>query len=374
MIGIDISNWQPTVDWPKVKAAGVTFAWFKATEGLSYVDPTFSKHATGASTVGIRWGAYHFARPDNNSPAVEVERFLSVAQPKVGQLLPVLDFEHRADLSPSAMTTWAKEWLQGVEKAIGVKPIFYTYPFFFWNDMGGPTDLKAYPLWLASYGANDGTRGTATPLFADWPIAAHQYTSNGYVDGIGQRIDMNYTDDLEKLVYTKATMTLPTWLETGADGLIYVKQWVYDFVRWRLVDGADPNLRPASAPASITQPVWKLTEGVQKIAKEQFAPVVRERDTLKVDLATVTNERNALQTERDLLAKTLDGLNTDLVAMTAERDLLLADRDKLRTDLADSQVEATTAKSELSALTLQLEKAKRNFTSWADELSNRIFG
>jgi hypothetical protein len=33
--GIDVSNWQKTIDWKKVKSQGVAFAYIKATEGTS---------------------------------------------------------------------------------------------------------------------------------------------------------------------------------------------------------------------------------------------------------------------------------------------------------------------------------------------------
>lgn len=35
--GIDVSNWQKTIDWGKVKSQGVAFAYIKATEGTGTV-------------------------------------------------------------------------------------------------------------------------------------------------------------------------------------------------------------------------------------------------------------------------------------------------------------------------------------------------
>jgi len=40
--GIDVSHWQGTIDWKKVKSQGVAFAYIKATEGTSKA--TFMKH------------------------------------------------------------------------------------------------------------------------------------------------------------------------------------------------------------------------------------------------------------------------------------------------------------------------------------------
>jgi GH25 family lysozyme M1 (1,4-beta-N-acetylmuramidase) len=40
--GVDISHYDGTIDWTKVKASGRAFAFAKATEGTTYTDPTFA--------------------------------------------------------------------------------------------------------------------------------------------------------------------------------------------------------------------------------------------------------------------------------------------------------------------------------------------
>ena len=40
--GIDVSRWQGNINWPQAKAAGVTFAYIKATEGGDVADPGFA--------------------------------------------------------------------------------------------------------------------------------------------------------------------------------------------------------------------------------------------------------------------------------------------------------------------------------------------
>ena len=53
--GIDISYAQTSVDWAKVKAAGVEFAMVRAGYGreLSQKDSMFESHYAGAKSVGI---------------------------------------------------------------------------------------------------------------------------------------------------------------------------------------------------------------------------------------------------------------------------------------------------------------------------------
>ncbi|KAJ7855733.1 glycoside hydrolase superfamily [Mycena olivaceomarginata] len=71
--GTDLSHSQVTVDWAKVKAAGVSFVYIKATEGTTFQDPTFSSKYSGATrtTAGLIRGGYHFAHPGSSSGAAQ---------------------------------------------------------------------------------------------------------------------------------------------------------------------------------------------------------------------------------------------------------------------------------------------------------------
>ena len=56
--GIDVSHYQGTIDWAKVKASGVQFAYIKATQGASFVDPKLAENVEGAASVEIPIGLY----------------------------------------------------------------------------------------------------------------------------------------------------------------------------------------------------------------------------------------------------------------------------------------------------------------------------
>ena len=52
--GIDVSNYQgPDVDWASYAAQGKKFAFVKATEGSSYVSPSFAQQYAGAHDAGL---------------------------------------------------------------------------------------------------------------------------------------------------------------------------------------------------------------------------------------------------------------------------------------------------------------------------------
>ncbi|WP_227011760.1 glycoside hydrolase family 25 protein [Paenibacillus lutimineralis] len=56
--GIDVSHWNGVIDWSKVAASGISFAFIKATQNS--VDKRFLENVKGAKTAGLLIGAYHY--------------------------------------------------------------------------------------------------------------------------------------------------------------------------------------------------------------------------------------------------------------------------------------------------------------------------
>ena len=191
--GIDVSHWQDTIDWQKVAGAGKRFAFLKATDGHDYLDPTFATNRSGARANGLVVGAYHFARPDpSKGDAVEEARwFVSQADPKPGNLLPVLDLETSKGLDQQGITLWARRWVAEVRRLTGVTPLMYTSPYGWASRTGDSRALArdGVPLWVAHWGVE-------SPLLpaADWDgngWRVWQHTSDGHVAGIQGRVDLD---------------------------------------------------------------------------------------------------------------------------------------------------------------------------------------
>src|SRR5687767_2297024 len=53
--GIDVSHYQPKVDWDAVKAS-VSFVFIKATDSTGVVDSRFTSHWSGAKKAGLPRG------------------------------------------------------------------------------------------------------------------------------------------------------------------------------------------------------------------------------------------------------------------------------------------------------------------------------
>ena len=161
--GIDVSHWQGKIQWPRVAAAGYTFAFGKATESTTYTDPTYTTNRTGAESAGLTFGAYHFGRPGGSGDAgiianaiAQADYFLDVAQPQAGELPPVLDLETKGALAVAGLQKWARAWLDQVAARTGVAPFVYASPSFWKTALGDTVEVAdaGYPLWIAHWTTN----------------------------------------------------------------------------------------------------------------------------------------------------------------------------------------------------------------------------
>ena len=134
-VGLDVSDYQASMSWSSVKTSGVSFAWAKATEGLTEVEATFTNNMINAKAAGILIGTYHFAHPELHSPDVEAAHFWSVAGSYItgggSYLMPMLDFEVFTNVvGASSYSDWFNQWCNIIVSnaaAVGVpiKPMIY---------------------------------------------------------------------------------------------------------------------------------------------------------------------------------------------------------------------------------------------------------
>jgi GH25 family lysozyme M1 (1,4-beta-N-acetylmuramidase) len=132
--GADISHHQNgTLDYARAKRAGVKWLYHKATEGTSFRDPNYQRRRGETKAAGLRFGAYHFARPERGDAVAEARAFLAFAQPRPGDLAPCLDLE----VAPPGvdLRAWAAAFIAEVRRVSGVRPVVYT-PF----DLGEADD------------------------------------------------------------------------------------------------------------------------------------------------------------------------------------------------------------------------------------------
>ena len=194
--GVDISHHQNgVIGWAALKAAGVKWMYHKATEGAGFRDSNYARRRAEAREVGMPFGAYHFARPSVGDAQTEARFFISVAQPKPGDLRPVLDLETTEGLSMEQIRTWADTFCAEVERLTSVTPMVYT-PY----TLSDALERKAL-FWVPRY------NNTNTPPVRQWDI--WQFSNGVYgvpnrVSGLGN-VDLNHSKvDLKDLLIPKA--------------------------------------------------------------------------------------------------------------------------------------------------------------------------
>jgi GH25 family lysozyme M1 (1,4-beta-N-acetylmuramidase) len=154
--GVDISSWEPCIDWNLLRAEGHRFALIRATKGED-VDPLFKQHWKNAQRPGIIRGAYHYLKPQSILTP-QINLFLRVVELEQTDLPAVLDLEEKENsgVSNKEFIKCAKVWLDRVEVATERKPIIYSRASFLWEhfrleDGKYPDWVGEYKFWVAHY-------------------------------------------------------------------------------------------------------------------------------------------------------------------------------------------------------------------------------
>jgi GH25 family lysozyme M1 (1,4-beta-N-acetylmuramidase) len=183
--GVDVNQYQGTIDWNKVRASGRTFAYAKATDG-AYLDTSFAQNYAAIKAAGLIRGASHFFHPDQD-PVAQANLFMSTMgtlQP--GDLPPALDVEITGGLTASAIVAGINSWITYVKAKTGLTPILYSAAGFL-SPLGSTVStLSNYPLWAANWNVSCPTIPSTWQKWVLW-----QYSDAGTVPGIQGQVDLN---------------------------------------------------------------------------------------------------------------------------------------------------------------------------------------
>jgi lysozyme len=190
----DISHWNTSADFLSAKQAGQDGVYLKATEGEGYVDPKFATRWQSARAVGLKRGAYLFLNPAQNVPA-QVALFIRTLGADKGELKAALDWEDAKGLPVAKAVAAAVEAAALLTKALGYKPLVYTYRSFAID--GYCKGLEGYPLWIADY---SGSMHVPSP----WKSAVLWQSGQDHVSGIaagdGKGVDVDFGNLADILV------------------------------------------------------------------------------------------------------------------------------------------------------------------------------
>ena len=218
MNGVDIASYQASLDCGKAEG---DFFIIKATQGIDYTNPYFSKHYSQAAAAGKLTGAYHYA--SGGDPVKEADFFLTVVGHRAGGCILCLDWEHNKGKgeNPAFNTPkeveWCRKFAERIHEKTGVWPFMYMSASVTrrrdWSPVAGNC-----PLWMAQYGSNEITGYQSSPwndgrALGAWGrnIAIHQYSPSGSIRGYrrskqhGLDLDIAYIDKKQWLAYAEGS-------------------------------------------------------------------------------------------------------------------------------------------------------------------------
>lgn len=198
--GFDASSVQGVVPFAALAAQDLRFGIFKAQQGNDGFDPSFVANVKGALEVGIEPFPYCFAYPlpekagkvgrhPREQARIFVDRTIGASKTMVGRPFfldlewPEVEEWSKWGCSAQQISEWCAECADEVHILTGVRPILYTYPY--WWAAVSKADVSwaaQYQLWLAAYTTGgqwprDGQRPRVPKPWIDWCV--WQFDGNG---------------------------------------------------------------------------------------------------------------------------------------------------------------------------------------------------
>ena len=189
---IDVSEYQPNIDYAKVKAAGIGGAILRCGYtgwGSSHslnADKCFEKHYAGFQSAGVPVGAYYYSTADTVDFAKKEAEFVqSLLKGKRLELPVYYDIENnerQGKLSKALLTEIADAFCSAMEDAgyfVGV----YANTSWFTSKLDHAALSAKYTIWLADYRGDNANKTLKRDIW--------QYSSTGSVNGIAGNVDVN---------------------------------------------------------------------------------------------------------------------------------------------------------------------------------------
>lgn len=194
---IDVSEWQGTIDWNRVKNSGVDAVILRFAHSTSHFDKQFERNLSEVHRLGIPFGLYIFSTAQNTNDATSEAYFTQQIVSKYGLYdlsLPIFyDLESFYDSNGNTISPNSALAYEGI-----VNAYFNTLSGFGVNNVSiysgrwyTDTYLKAASVrprvsWIAEYGPKFNTTFSCAGQFG-W-----QYTSQVRIDGItANTVDMS---------------------------------------------------------------------------------------------------------------------------------------------------------------------------------------
>lgn len=228
--GIDTASYQAGLDPAKVP---LDFNIVKATQGVAYINPDFTRMAQATLRAGKLLGVYHYAQGED--PIKEANFFLRTIPGYIGKAILALDWEgiQNPTFGTGKDVRWVKRFCDHVRESTGVKCFVYMSKSvcrkYDWTAVA-----KDYPLWCAQYASMERTGyqdkpWTDTYGFGAWKKATiYQYSSGGDLPHWDGRLDLDIayvTPEQWKAVATPGKTVVAVPFPEKTDGELALEVW-----------------------------------------------------------------------------------------------------------------------------------------------------
>ena len=214
---MDVSLWQGSIDWDKVKASGlVSGVMLKAVstnrklskrkDGL-YIDPTFERNYAECKRLGIPVGVYYYTYATTHTMAdAELDMLKTALTGKTFELPICVDVEENkiTKVGKQALTDLTAYALGKIE-SWGFYALLYTGLNFAQDNlyMGGAA-LKPYDVWVARYPKDKSKTKSEDKPKTDFAFGMWQYTRAARVPGVSGDVDLSHAyKDYAKIIAKK---------------------------------------------------------------------------------------------------------------------------------------------------------------------------
>ena len=202
-LGCDISDWNGKVDFIKMRAAGASFVFIKASQRT--VQKTWAYNWQAAKAAGLLRGAYHYLDL-GISEVTQANLFIQLLKDDPGELPPVLDNEQEPeDYGMTFKTMQGRVWNFGsiFYKAMGQYPMPYM-GYYSWKEKMTPAVewMRRPEYWLPWYADESIVR--TPPPYTKWTF--WQYTDKGDGAKYGCQsvgVDLNWYNGTEEELRAK---------------------------------------------------------------------------------------------------------------------------------------------------------------------------
>ncbi len=189
---IDLSLWNGDIDFGRVKRSGINCVILRAGYGKdpNQEDEKFQEYYRDAKAAGLNVGAYWYSYATSaNQAKQEVENCMKTIRGKEFELPVFYDVEEyrMAILPRRTLTDVISAFCDGI-RSNGFEAGMYSAESML-MDSAYPDEISSkYLVWMSSPSKSY----SELPSFVD----IHQYSFSGSVDGIPEKVDMNYIYNL----------------------------------------------------------------------------------------------------------------------------------------------------------------------------------